>query len=1147
MTTELALLTRVSCRGREISGPRLRGLLALLAGDLRTGCGTARLVEGLWPEGERPENPTKALQILVSRARAQLGADVIASTPTGYRLALPEDRVDSSAVLLRAAASARHARAGDHAGALAHAEAGLALWAGGPGGEAAGGATGEAVGGSAVGGPVAGGSVAGGPAAGKDPVAERDPVAALRAERAATYRTLARARALALSRLGRRAEAAEPLAGLARERPRDEEVLLELLRCEAATLGPSAALARYDAYRRALREDLGTDPGPALRAVHEELLRGEAPVVRHGVPHEPNPLLGRDDDIAAVADLLEASRVASVVGPGGLGKTRLAHAVSRRAGRRAVYFVGLAGVTSDEDVAREVASALGVGEVPPASAGPLGLPTDVLTGIAAALGTGPALLVLDNCEHVIRGAADLVRHLVSTTRDLRVLTTSRAPLGLSSEAVYPLPELSPATTVELFEQRARAVRPGAELPREAVEELCRHLDGLPLAVELAAARVRVMSVAEIARRLEDRFALLRGGARDAPDRHRTLHAVVDWSWNLLDPAGRAALRALSVFPGGFTADAACHLLGEDGLGEDGLGEDGDALPVPGEDGDALDVLADLVDQSLLKVADTPSGARFRMLETVREFSTAHREAAGDTDRVLGRFLAWARDFSVAHHAADLLAATDRVRAEQDNLVHALRHALTRDDGATVAATAAVLASLWTVEGNYFRVAVLAEETGPALSHFRPEREPDPALVEVTRTATALFTANTFTVVGLRACRPLATLRRLPPAPPDTLTRAIAAVLAPAPEVLGPDPAPLRALCESDEPLLAGAAHAVESYVLERAGDVDGALRAARGMLAAFRGRSPAWVMALAHSRIGELCLQTERGEEGRRNGEEALRLLEESMPWGDASGVKAALVLVNLQLGDIDEAERRLPLTMSDRADESVGVVIFDLGMRAELLLARGDTEGGCREWRRALRASEGAGNTLYRTDPPGLEPWTLEVEAAAVIAHAQHGRLDLIEKTVDALPHKLWTMLSHPVEKAPAYLMEFPVCGALLLAVAMVELDRAERAGDADARTADARTSGNSAAGACASGNSAAGARAAGARLIALAERFRFLRGFQPTMSSARARRAAEEADRAAYEEAVSSYAALGRDDLRAAALAAIEPLTAAPREYGG
>lgn len=1082
MTTELTLLSRVSCRGREINGPRLRGLLALLAGDLRTGCGTARLVDGLWPEErpeERPENPTKALQILVSRARSQLGADVIASTPTGYRLALPEDRVDSSAVLLSAAESARHARAGDHATALAHAEAGLALWEGVPGGEADGAARGAAA---------------------------EDPVAALRAERAVTYRTLARARALALSRLGRRAEAAEALAGLARERPRDEEVLLELLRCEAATLGPSTALARYDTYRRALRDELGTDPGPALQALHEELLRGEEPLVRHGVPYEPNPLLGRDEDIAAVAGLLDASRVASVVGPGGLGKTRLAHAVSRRAERRAVYFVGLAGVTSDDDVVREVASALGVGESTPGAVGHLGRSTDVVTGILAALGSGPVLLVLDNCEHVIRGAAELVRHLVSRAQDLRVLTTSRAPLGLSSEAVYPLPELSLATTVELFGQRARAVRPGADLPAEAVEELCRHLDGLPLAVELAAARVRVMAVTEIARRLEDRFALLRGGARDAPSRHRTLHAVVDWSWNLLDPAGQAALRALSVFPGGFTADAACHLLGE-------------------ED-DALGVLADLADQSLLKVADTPSGARFRMLETVREFSTAHREAAGDTDRVIGRFLAWARDFGLAHHEAphepDPFAALDRIRAEQDNLVHALRYGLARVDGAAVVAISAVLASLWTVEGNYTRVAALADETGRPLSHFRPEPGADPALVEATRTAAALFTANTFTVVGLHAGRPLATLRRLPPAPPDTLVRAVATVLAAAPEVLGPDPAPLSALCDSGEPLLSGVAHGVASYVLERAGDVDGALRAARGMLDAFSGRSAAWVQVLAHSRIGELCLQAERGEEGRRHGEEALRLLEESMPWGDISGVRAALTLVNLQLGALDEAERWLPLTSSDRMDETVGVAIFDFGMRAELRLARGGTEAGLRLWRRAVEASRSAENALYRTDPPGLEPWTLEVEAAAVVAHAHHGRLGLVEATVGELPHKLWTMLRHPVEKPPAYLMDFPVCGALLLALALVELDRAERTGDAAARTT-------------------------GARLIALAERFRFLRGFQPTMASARARHAAEAADRAAYADAVSSYAALGRDELRATALTAIEPLTAAPQEYAG
>src|SRR6266702_7980955 len=725
VTTELTLLSRVAYRDQEITSRRLRGLLALLAGDRRTGCSTARLVEGLCPD-EQPENPAKALQILVSRARAQLGAEVIARTPSGYRLSLRDDQVDSAAVLLSASASARSSHAGDHAAALAHAEAGLALWEGGAGGDAA--------------------------------LDLEDPVSALRAERVSVYRSLVRARALALARLGRHAEATGELAALAGERPQDEEVLLELLRSEAATVGPSAALARYEAYRRSLRDELGTDPGPALQALHQQLLQGTSSVVRRGVPHEPNPLLGRDDDIAAVASLLRTSRVTSIVGAGGLGKTRLAHVVSRRAEQRIVHLVALAGVTTDDDVVSEVASVLGAGESRRTPASQLAIPTGVLTGIVNALGPGPALLVLDNCEHVIRGVAELVRALVSMTQDLRVLTTSRAPLGLSSESVYPLPELDLPTAVELFEQRSRAARPGADLPADLVEEVCRHLDGLPLAVELAAARVRVMSVAEIAQRLQDRFALLRGGARDAPERHQTLHAVVDWSWNLLDPAGRAAMRALSVFPGGFTADAARQLL-----------RDGATSDVP-------QVLEHLVNQSLLQVVDTPTGTRFRMLETVREFSTAHREAAGETDRVVGGFLSWARDFGVSHHespfGADPFSSVERIRAEQDNLVQALRYGLAHEDGGTVAATSAVLGGLWIIESSYARLATVAEEAVRVLSHFRP----GPDLVEVTRTALTLCTAFTFLLQGPRAVRSLVALRRLPPAPPNTLVRATAIVL-----------------------------------------------------------------------------------------------------------------------------------------------------------------------------------------------------------------------------------------------------------------------------------------------------------------------------------------------------------------------------------
>ncbi|WP_035846486.1 ATP-binding protein [Kitasatospora azatica] len=1049
MTTDLTLLPRVAYRGQEVTAPRLRALLALLAGDLRTGCSTERLVSGLWAE-ELPERPGKALQVLVSRTRTQLGAEVIASTPTGYRLALAEEQVDSSALLLHAAASADRARAGDHAGSLAAAEAGLALWAGTPDG--------------------AGDS--------------EDPVAALRTERAPVRDTLVRAQALALARLGRHAEAAGPLAVAASEHPRDEELLAELLRGEAATAGPSAALTRYEAYRRELRDELGTDPGAGLKAVQQELLSGEPPVVRHGVPHEPNPLLGRDEDIAAVERLLRASRAVTVVGPGGLGKTRLAHAVSRRAEQRVVYFVPLAGVTADEDVAAEVAAALGAGEGRPgAVSGHAG--ADPVAGILGVLGSGSALLVLDNCEQIVRGAADLVQALVSSSKDLRVLATSRAPLGLSSEAVYALPELRLDTSVELFTQRARAARPAVELPPDALAELCRHLDGLPLAVELAAARVRVLSVPEIARRLGDRFALLRGGARDTPERHRTLHAVVEWSWNLLAADARAALRTLSVFPGGFLGEAAEQVLGED----------------------ALFLLEQLADQSLITAADTPAGVRFRMLETVREFSAARRAEAGEEEVAVGRFLAWARDFGVEYHDALFgsqpspssslrsnrggpEAAWGRIKAEQDNLVLALRHALARTDGPAIAALTAVLAALWSTDSNFPRLVALAEDTGPPLSHYHPE----PEYVEVARAAAVLCAASLFMGHGPSAVRQLVTLRRLPPAPPDTLLRATAVVLSAVPEMLPPDYEVLRGLCESEQPLVAGIAECIACYVWEYEHDIDRALASARRMVAELAPIDNPSVQLTVHSRLSELCLRTGQGEEAHGHLKAALEVLPRLGDGHDYIGIRSLLVLACLQRGDADEAEYWLRQVESDNTPPQDAFYRPDLGGRAEIALARGLTEVGLGLWRSAVERMLAAASA--HSGDAWLDPWALQIQSAMVTAHAHAGRLELVAGPVERLRQRLRTLLSGP----PGSPMDLPVLGTVLHALGMAGL-----------------------------GSGATGA----VRMIALAERLRVLREFQPTMSQARARQAAEHADRAAYADAVSEYAALERDELREAARA--------------
>ncbi|MFJ5307134.1 ATP-binding protein [Streptomyces sp. NPDC088350] len=1034
MTIDLTLLPRVAHRRQEVTAPRLRGLLALLAGDLRTGCSTERLVAGLWPD-ELPERPGKALQVLVSRARSQLGADLIVNTPTGYRLALAEDQVDSSALLLHAAASADRARAGDHAGSLAAAESGLALWEGTPdeGGDT------------------------------------DDPVAALCAERAPVRDALVRAQALALARLGRHAEAAGPLAVAAVAHPRDEEVLAELLRGEAATAGPSAALTRYEAYRRELRDDLGTDPGAGLKAVQQELLRGEAPVARHGVPHEPNPLLGRDEDIAAVEGLLRVSRAVTVVGPGGLGKTRLAHAVSRRAEQRVVYFVPLAGVTADADVAAEVASALGAGALGGPASG------DPVTGILGVLGAGPALLVLDNCEQVVRGAADLVQALVSSSKDLRVLATSRSPLGLTSEAVYALPELGLATSVELFTQRARAARSGVELPPDAVAELCRHLDGLPLAVELAAARVRVLSVPDIARRLGDRFALLRGGARDVPERHRTLHAVVEWSWNLLAEDARAALRTLSVFPGGFSGEAAERVLGDD----------------------ALFLLEQLADQSLLTVADTPAGVRFHMLETVREFSAARRTEAGEDDEAVGQFLDWAREFGLAHHdvlfGPDAQGAWERIKSEQDNLVSALRHALARDDDPATAATAAVLASLWSTGTNYPRLVALTADTGPALSHYHPA----PAYVEVARTAAVLGTVTVFMGPGPRAVRQLVTLRRLPPAPPDTLMRATAIVLSAVPEIRPPDYDVLRRLCEGEgegeRALLSGIAECLACYVWEFEHDIDRALVSARRTVVGLAPVDNPSVQLMVHSRLSELCLRTGRGEEAYEHLKASLDVLPRLGDGHDYIGIRSLLVLACLQRGDADEAEYWLRQAESDNTAMEDDFYRPDLGGRAEIALARGLTEVGLGLWRGAVERMLAAGP---RDADAGLDPWAYLIQSVAVTAHARAGRLELVANVVDRLRGRLRAMLAEPVG-SPA---ELPMFGTMLHALGMAGL---------------------------ASGDTGA------VRMLALAERLRVMREFQPTMSADSAREAAEDADRAAYADAVSEYAALGRDELRDAARA--------------
>ena len=429
---------------------------------------------------------------------------------------------------------------------------------------------------------------------------------------------------------------------------------------------------------------------------------------------------------------------------------------------------------------------------------------------------------------------------------------------------------------------------------------------------------------------------------------------------------------------------------------------------------------------------------------------------------------------------------------------------------------AVLGGLWVAEGSFARLIAMCADTTRILPRV-PAGEP--ALVEATRTSLVLGAVSGFLLQGPGPARFLVGLRRLPPAPPDTFARAAQAVL----NVLhGPpeaDLAALQALGESDQPLVAGAANYVTSYAWEEAGDTGGALVAARRSLAAFERRGSGWLRAAAHARIGELCLQVDdagSGDEALHHLTAALSVLEAFGSWSSVNRVREGIVMANVQRGAYDEAERELKLTTPRADDEPWEMPMFDTAVHAEIALGRGDVETGLDLWRAAAAALWDPRSQEPGDDLLGLDTWALQIQAAAVVAHAYHGRLGLVAEITGALPAALLALTADPGPPSGtlAASYDLAVCGSLLLALAMTDIDRGQRAADA-------------------------GVARSGARMIALAERFGLKNGLQPTMSAARARRAAQDADGPAYADAVSSYAGLDPDGLRAAARAALRERT--------
>jgi predicted ATPase/class 3 adenylate cyclase len=345
---------------------------------------------------------------------------------------------------------------------------------------------------------------------------------------------------------------------------------------------------------------------------------------RGNLPRRLGRLIGRHGDLENVADALAASPVVTLVGPGGIGKTRLALAAARRfevdrAG--GAWLIGLAEIAASGDVPRAVAETLDVTESPGRT---------LTEGVVAALQPHRALLVVDSCEHVIDGAADLARAVAEGCPDVRVLATSREGLGLANEQLVAVAPLEPSGPgVELFVERASAASASFDPhgSRVDVEEICRRLDGVPLAIELAAARTTSLSPADLVERLDDRLRLLTGGRRSSVERHRTMRATIQWSYDLLTPPEQLLFQRLSIFAGPFDLAAAETVAADAAL---------DAVDVD-------DLMGSLVERSMLAVESGPFSRRFRMLETMRQFGAEHLSESGHTDLMAERHARWCLD------------------------------------------------------------------------------------------------------------------------------------------------------------------------------------------------------------------------------------------------------------------------------------------------------------------------------------------------------------------------------------------------------------------------------------------------------------------------------------------------------------------------
>ncbi|MDH6134889.1 putative ATPase/DNA-binding SARP family transcriptional activator [Kitasatospora sp. MAA4] len=650
-----------------LGGARLRALLAALV--LRQGrpVPADALVAEVW-DGEQPQDSAAALQTLVGRLRRTIGRDEVGSGPGGYWVTGRGSDLGRFQELADRGRTALESGAPDQAAQSLRAA--LALWRG--------------------------------------PALADLPDRSGSAVRLEAQRTeVLRQRIAADLALGRATAVTAELAGLCADRPLDEPLHVLWIRALHQSGRTAEALSRYEAVRRALADRLGVDPGMQLAELHRQLLAADgprsapepaaAPLAAPAPPPTGNlrarltSFVGREQDLDALAGCLvpAMTRLVTLTGPGGSGKTRLSIEAGHRAQAAGLWPDGtwlaeLAPLDSPSAVPGAVLSVLGLrGTVLHLADAAEGRPEDPLRRIIERCGPARMLLILDNCEHLIQAAAELADQLLAECPGLTILATSREPLGVPGEVVLPVEPLPDPTALRLLADRGAAARPGfdpAEDPASCTE-ICRRLDGLPLAIELAAARLRSMTPGQLAARLDGRFALLNRGSRTLLPRQQTLRAVVDWSWELLDARERAVLRRLSVFAGGWTLEDAAQVCA-----------DGQEV----QSADVADLIFSLVDKSLLVAGLDPEGPpRYRMLETIHEYAAERLAEAAEPEvalRHLACFRELVRNSELNLHGPQQVHWLGVLEREKDNVRAALRRAV--DAGAEADALVLTLGMSW---------------------------------------------------------------------------------------------------------------------------------------------------------------------------------------------------------------------------------------------------------------------------------------------------------------------------------------------------------------------------------------------------------------------------------------------------------------------